>query len=412
MIIEYKNRNHFNLIYENKELNNNNSLFDFSDIKIDKCINSKNIEMKGTKYINKYVQCNSQISKFLYDEINIFLLSIEQNADEIKKLKLQMPKVHINQIYSYVDLIYLERISKINNTNITKRRNFRKLALKYKIDKTGRLCILNPFKDSNVENKALYYKIPYLEEKEILVNNIHISNNHSGREATYQIIKKDLWYWSGMYNDILKIIKKCAFCIKPLKYKNLISKNKIIIEDDPHYRYIGDIWQLPQLISDETGYQFVLYLIDHFSKWYGGYLLKSKNSKEILKNIEIYFENFGFPKIFQVDNGGEFSNKFLDSYCEKNIILLIHSNPYHPQTNGAYESVHKEIKKYIYDAYIKKKDYFNIEEELFKITKIHNNKMHSTTGRIPKEIRDLNDKKEIDLIKENIIKTLSKKIKM
>ena len=38
--------------------------------------------------------------------------------------------------------------------------------------------------------------------------------------------------------------------------------------------------------------------------------------------------------------------------------------------------------------------------------------MHFTTGRIPKEIRDLNDKKEIDLIKENIIKTLSKKIKM
>ena len=74
--------------------------------------------------------------------------------------------------------------------------------------------------------------------------------------------------------------------------------------------------------------------------------------------------------------------------------------------------MHKEIRKYIYDAYIKKKDYFNIEEELFKITKIHNNKMHSTTGRIPKEIRDLNDKKEIELIKENIIKTLSKKNKI
>ena len=53
MIIEYKNRNHFNSINKNKELNNNNSQFDFSDIKIDKSINSKNIEMKGTKYINK-----------------------------------------------------------------------------------------------------------------------------------------------------------------------------------------------------------------------------------------------------------------------------------------------------------------------------------------------------------------------
>ena len=49
------------------------SKFDFNDIKIDKSINSKNIEMKGTKYINKFVKYNSQISKFLYDEINTII---------------------------------------------------------------------------------------------------------------------------------------------------------------------------------------------------------------------------------------------------------------------------------------------------------------------------------------------------
>lgn len=38
---------------------------------------------------------------------------------------------------------------------------------------------------------------------------------------------------------------------------------------------------------------------------------------------------------------------------------------------------------------------FDIEEELFNITKIHNNKRHSTINRISPEIRDIEDKEEI-----------------
>ena len=100
-------------------------------------------------------------------------------------------------------------------------------------------------------------------------------------------------------------------------------------------------------------------------------------------------------KILQVDNGTEFKNKLLETYCTNNNIKLIHSSHYHPQTNGVCEVVHKEIKKYIYSEYFKNKDNFDIENELFNITKIHNNKVHSTTKRIPREIRDIEDIKEI-----------------
>ena len=55
-IIENKNRNNVNLIYDNKEMNNNNSQIDFSNIEFNKSKNSNNFEIKGTKYINKYVQ--------------------------------------------------------------------------------------------------------------------------------------------------------------------------------------------------------------------------------------------------------------------------------------------------------------------------------------------------------------------
>ena len=58
-----------------------------------------------------------------------------------------------------------------------------------------------------------------------------------------------------------------------------------------------------------------------------------------------------------------------------------------------------------------KKVRFTIEEELLAIIKIHNNKLHSTTKRIPRDIRDINDIYEIEVIKNNINNTLSKKNK-
>ena len=176
----------------------------------------------------------------------------------------------------------------------------------------------------------MYYKIPYCDEKNILINNTHISNNNSGRESTYKILKKNLGYWFGIYKDILEVIKKCPYCLAPNKYKSLIEKSKIIIEDGPHYRYIGEIFQLPYTIYEKTGYKYVPNMIDHFKKWYGGYLLKNKTANEILGKIDIYFKNFGLPKILQVDNGGEFSNHFLEAYCDNNNVKIIYSSPYHP----------------------------------------------------------------------------------
>ena len=49
--------------------------------------------------------------------------------------------------------------------------------------------------------------------------------------------------------------------------------------------------------SKDTGYKYILDIVDHFSKWYYGYLLKLKEGEEVLKRIEIFNENFGMPKI-------------------------------------------------------------------------------------------------------------------
>ena len=68
-----------------------------------------------------------------------------------------------------------------------------------------------------------------------------------------------------------------------------------------------------------------------------------------------------------------------------------------------------KIRKYILSKYINNQKNFDIESVLLNIIKIHNNKPHSTTKRIPFEIRDLVDINEIQKIKNNIKERLSKK---
>ena len=129
---------------------------------------------------------------------------------------------------------------------------------------------------------------------------------------------------------------------------------KIIIENDLHDRYVTDIWHLPKEISDKVDYKYLLDIVDHFSNWYYGYFLYSKEGEENLKNTEKYIESFGKSIILQTENWKEFDNHFLKTYFGDNNIKLIYCSPYHPQTIGTVEVTLKEIQKYIFNEYIKK----------------------------------------------------------
>ena len=43
----------------------------------------------------------------------------------------------------------------------------------------------------------------------------------------------------------------------------------------------------------------------------------------------------------QIDNGKEFDNSEMIIFCENNNINYIKSSPYHPETNGSVEIIHR-----------------------------------------------------------------------
>ena len=160
-----------------------------------------------------------------YDEISNYLKSIQKYETLINIQQQNHPKWHINQILSFFNLDYPERISTNLIDNKDKRRIFRKEAAKYSLDKNNRLTVLNPLYKE--DEKEIFYKIPFLHEKDILVKHTHIDNNHAGRDAIINLLHKEKWYWYGMNKDIASIIKICPECNKPFKFKSLSKKKKL-----------------------------------------------------------------------------------------------------------------------------------------------------------------------------------------
>ncbi len=57
------------------------------------------------------------------------------------------------------------------------------------------------------------------------------------------------------------------------------------------------------------------------------------------------------------------------------------------------------------------KDKFDLELELDNFILFYNNKVHSVTGYAPNELKDIDDPVLIEEVQNNIIKSLSSKIK-
>ena len=127
-------------------------------------------------------------------------------------------------------------------------------------------------------------------------------------------------------------------------------------------------------------------IIDHFSKFGISYLINNKESKTILKFLEITLECYGIPDEIGSDKGIEFKNHLIESFWKDNEIKFINGNPYNPHSQGMVERYHQTIKDMLYCNYIENKDKIHLKDMLGIVVKKYNNIKHSATKYKPNEI--------------------------
>ena len=164
-----------------------------------------------------------------------------------------------------------------------------------------------------------------------------------------------------------------------------------IISAGLDYMWEMDLMDMQRLARFNSGFRYVLLVIDVFSRFVWCEPLKNKKGEvvvDVLKRIVTSSQRQ--PKYLRSDKGSEFTNVYVRRWSEKNRIrqILTNSEVKAAIAERAIKTVKGKIYKYLY--HVQKWRYV---ENLGKIVDAYNNTKHSSTGIEPGKVSKENEKK-------------------
>lgn len=153
------------------------------------------------------------------------------------------------------------------------------------------------------------------------------NKSHCGINKTTNLIK-NLFYWPGMKDSIVKFIMQCRSCEK---YSKNNFKEPLLPHTIPKERF----YKVGCDILDFMGKTYLV-IVDYFSHWLELLLMKDKTSNSVINSMQDVFIRFGYPVELISDNV-PFASYECKQYFKSKDITLITSTPRYPRSNGLAE---------------------------------------------------------------------------
>ena len=99
------------------------------------------------------------------------------------------------------------------------------------------------------------------------------------------------------------------------------------------------------LPKTDDGNQYMLTIIDKYSRFCMIQPMKNAITTTVINKIENWFAIFGPPEIILSDNGPQFLSSVYTHFIKTNDIQIKHTTAYHPEYNGQIERLHRWIKE-------------------------------------------------------------------
>ena len=169
---------------------------------------------------------------------------------------------------------------------------------------------------------------------------------HMGRERTYDALARDFW-WPGMYEDTRRWCHKCEQC----------AQERGSSGASPHVR--TEFYSRPFRVLQydtvkcrddrEDGSQYILTVIDCFSRWPWLIPIKTRTAVEIARGLltQVMLGMAGFPVVLRSDNAKEFVGETVSEMNRLLGIASITGSSYHPQSQGMVESMHRTLNQVV-----------------------------------------------------------------
>ena len=176
----------------------------------------------------------------------------------------------------------------------------------------------------------------------------HSAIAHRGRDKTERYIRQS---YAGISQDIINLF--VSLCKLHQQQKSVTSDSKKPITNPikanqflAHVQVdLIDFHNLP--CDCQSKHNWVLHVVDHFSKYSWMFALKNKQTEEVAVRLTNFFWLFGFPSILHSDNGKEFKSKTVSELCRKHQIKQVHGAPRTPLAQGLVERNNRTVKENI-----------------------------------------------------------------
>ncbi|GBO16605.1 Transposon Tf2-8 polyprotein [Araneus ventricosus] len=204
---------------------------------------------------------------------------------------------------------------------------------------------------------------------------------HFGVRKTFEFIRHK-YQWKGMYLDTKNFCEHCEKCLenKPkakLTQTQMIPKRNLAPGQCIAIDVVG---KLPRSTDNKN---FILTIIDHYSRYLEAYPLQNITSRTIINCLNKYFANFGLPKFLITDNATNFISNEMVEFFDRLNIQHRKSSIYYPMANGLLERAHRTMKESLASMC---ESTFQWSEKLLFFKLYYNNSIHSVTKFAPAEI--------------------------
>jgi hypothetical protein len=182
-----------------------------------------------------------------------------------------------------------------------------------------------------------------------LLHEVHgACGTHQSAHKMKWLIKRSGYYWPTMLEDSFKYYKGCQACQRFRKIQMVpLPVMNPIIKPCPFRGWGMDMISKINPPSNK-GHQYILAIMDYFTKWVEAIPMKSVTSKDDVNFIkEHVIHRFGIPQTITTDGGSVFISEEFRKFAADVGIKLIRSSPYYGQGEASNQSLIKLIKRKI-----------------------------------------------------------------